>query len=117
MKKIYYLKNCSTCKRIIKDLGISEDEFIFQNIKKEAITPSQLEEMKNGVGTYEKLFSRRAMKYRSMGLNKMMLGEEDYKKYILEEYTFLKRPVIIYGDKIFVGSAKKVVEAAKTAMH
>ena len=53
------------------------------------------------------------MKYRSLGLNEMDLQEQDYKKYILEEYTFLKRPVIIIENEIFVGNSKKVVNAAK----
>jgi arsenate reductase len=72
--------------------------------------------MKEMAGSYESLFSRRAMKYRGMGLNEMTLTEADYKKYILEEYTFLKRPVIIIEDKIFVGNSKKVVAAAKEAL-
>ena len=112
MKKIYHLKNCSTCQRIIKELEIGDD-FVLQNIKEDAITPTQLEEMKNMSGSYESLFSRRAMKYKSLGLKNMTLTEEDYKKYILEEYTFLKRPVTIVNDKIFVGNSKKVVAAAK----
>ena len=116
MKKIYHLKNCSTCQRIIKELEISDD-FVLQNIKEEAITPAQLEEMKSMSGSYESLFSRRAMKYKALGLKEMTLTEEDYKKYILEEYTFLKRPVTIVEDKIFVGNSKKVVAAAKEAIH
>ena len=78
-------------------------------------TEEQLLEMKEMAGTYEALFSRRAIKYRSMGLNEMELSEEDYKRYILEEYTFLKRPVMISGDQIFVGNSKKVVEQAQSA--
>lgn len=116
MKKIYHLKNCSTCQRIIKELEIGDD-FVLQNIKEEAITPTQLEEMKNISGSYESLFSRRAMKYKSLGLKNMALTEDDYQRYILEEYTFLKRPVIIVDDKIFVGNSKKIVAAAKAAIH
>jgi arsenate reductase len=115
MKKIYHLKSCSTCQRIIKELEIGDD-FILQNIKQEAITPTQLEEMKSMSGSYESLFSRRAMKYKALGLKEMTLTEEDYKKYILQEYTFLKRPVIIVDDKIFVGNSKKIVAAAKEAI-
>ena len=92
------------------------DDFILQNIKEEAITPTQLEEMKSMSGSYESLFSRRAMKYKALGLKEMTLTEEDYKKYILQEYTFLKRPVIIVDDKIFVGNSKKIVAAAKEAI-
>lgn len=116
MKKIYYLKTCDTCKRIIKDLGLGDD-FEFQNIKEEKITAKQLDQMKNMVGSYEKLFSRRAMKYRSMGLNNKTLNEADYRSLILEEYTFLKRPVIIVENDIFVGSAKKEVEAARKRLE
>ena len=114
MKKIYHLSSCSTCQRIIKTLEPSAD-VILQDIKTEQITEEQLQEMKEMAGTYEALFSRRAMKYRSMGLNELELSEEDYKRYILEEYTFLKRPVMISGDQIFVGNSKKVVEQAQSA--
>src|SRR6185369_7888539 len=108
MKKIDQLSTCTTCQRILKEIKPSKD-FILQDIKTEKITPAQLEEMKNLAGSYEALFSRIALKYRSMGLNKMKLSEKDYCKYILEEYTFLKRPVIIIGKEIFIGNAPKTV--------
>ena len=111
MKKIYHLANCTTCQRIIKELGITPKKFEMQDIKTEAITPAQLDEMKKLAGSYEALFSRVALKFRSMGLNKMTLTEKDYRKYILQEYTFLCRPVIILNDKIFIGNAPKTVEA------
>lgn len=111
MKKIYYLSTCSTCTRIIKELGL-DDSFEYQDIKTNKITPAQLEEMAKMSVCYESLFSRRAIKYKELGLANQNLGEEDYKKYILEEYTFLKRPVIIIGNDIFVGNAKKTIEAA-----
>ena len=112
MKKIYYLNSCSTCQRIIKELGGLED-FTHQNIKEETMTEAQVDQMKDMVGSYEDLFSRRSMKYRAWGLHEKELTEADYKKNILEEYTFLKRPVIIIGDDIFVGNTKNVVAAAK----
>jgi len=69
--------------------------------------------MKKMAGSYEAVFSKVALKYRALGLDKMILTEDDFKKYILEEYTFLKRPVIIIKDKIFVGNSKKTIVAAK----
>ena len=113
MKKIYHLGNCTTCQAIIKETGITDNKFDMQNIKEEKITPAQLEEMKKMSGSYEALFSRRAMKYKELGLKDKKLEEKDYRNYILEEYTFLKRPVVIINDKIFVGSEKKNVEALK----
>ena len=115
MKKIYHLSTCSTCQRIIKELNPSSD-VLLQDIKTEKITAPLFEVMKNLAGSYEALFSRRAMKYRSLGLNDMQLKEDDYKGYILEEYTFLKRPVILIEDSVFIGNSKKVVEKAKDAL-
>ena len=111
MKKIYYLSTCSTCNRIIKELNLNES-FEYQDIKTNKITEAQLEQMAKMSGTYEGLFSRRAMKYKELGLGSKDLSENDIKNLILEEYTFLKRPVIIIYDAIFVGNAKKTIEAA-----
>ncbi len=111
MKKMYHLGNCTTCQGIIKETGIDRNAFHMQDIKFEKITPAQLEVMKKMAGSYEALFSRRAMKYKEWGLKNKKLEEKDYQQYILDEYTFLKRPVVIIDDKIFVGSEKKTIAA------
>ncbi|MEN9346778.1 MAG: arsenate reductase family protein [Flavobacteriales bacterium] len=116
MKKIYHLATCSTCAQILDDFGAKAKGFELQDIKTAKITPAQLEEMKELAGTYEALFSRRALKYRELGLNTKTLSENEYKKYILEEYTFLKRPVVINEKSIFIGNAPKVVAQAKASM-
>ncbi|MDO9186082.1 MAG: ArsC/Spx/MgsR family protein [Bacteroidia bacterium] len=116
MQKIYYLSSCSTCIRIMNELELKDKKFDLQDIKNEKITASQLAEMKKMAGSYEALFSRVALKYRALGLDKKQLTEEDYKNYILQEYTFLKRPVIITGNKIFVGNSKSTVAAAKAEL-
>lgn len=116
MKKIYFLKTCSTCTRIIKSLDLPND-VIFQDIKTEKITVKQLEELAEMAGSYEALFSKRAKLYKEMDLKNQNLTENDFKNYILEHYTFLSRPVIVYNDKIFVGNSAKTVEAAKAFIH
>lgn len=110
MKKLYYLSTCTTCKRIMNELGDKISDFELQDIKSEPMTLAQIDEMKKRSGTYESLFSRKAMKYRSMGLADKDLSEEDYQKLIQDEYTFLKRPVFIIQDEIFVGNSKKEIE-------
>jgi arsenate reductase len=116
MKKIYHLGNCTTCQNIINETAIDKKGFVMQDIKFEKITPAQLDEMKNLAGSYEDLFSRRALKYKELGLKDKQLTEKDYRNFILEEYTFLKRPVVIIDNKIFIGSEKKNVEALKKAV-
>ena len=111
MKKIYHLSSCSTNQRILKEINPGSD-VVLQDIKKDGIDEKTLDFLKEKLGSYEALFSKRAMKFRSMGLNEMELSEADYKKYMLEEYTFLKRPFIINEDEVFIGNAKKTVENA-----
>lgn len=111
MKTIFYLKTCDTCRKILKSLPNIEP-FTLQDIKKEPITPKQLEEMNRLAGSYEALFSRKATLYKERGLKDVQLTEDDYKSLLLEHYTFLSRPVIIDGDTIFVGNSAKTVQAA-----
>ncbi|SHG73404.1 arsenate reductase family protein [Winogradskyella jejuensis] len=116
MKKIYHLSTCDTCKRIVSELDLPSG-FTLQDIKTEAITEAQLEDMRALTDSYESLFSKRARLYKELGLKDKSLTDEDYKNYILEHYTFLKRPVILVENEIFIGNSKKVVEAAKSAIH
>lgn len=109
MKKVFFLKTCDTCKRIMKEFDFTG--FDLHEIKSTAITAEELEEMKNLAGNYEALFSRRAQNYKKLGLKDQQLSEDNIKNYILSDYTFLKRPVVVDGDKIFIGNEKKNLEA------
>ncbi len=102
--------------RIIKELELPQD-VVLQDIKTTPITVSQLEEMHKLSNSYEALFSKRAKLYKEMDLKNQTLTEADYKNYILEHYTFLSRPVLIYNAHIFIGNSKKIVAAAKAAIH
>ena len=115
MKKIYFLKTCDTCTRILKSINL--DGFILQEIKTEPITVAQLEEMHVLSGSYEALFSRRAKKYKQMDLKNQELSEKDIRQLILDEYTLLKRPVVIVDQEIFIGNSKKNVEALQEKLN
>ncbi len=115
-KTIFHLGSCSTCQRILKELE-PLDGVQLQEIKSQSISEVQLEELMSLAGSYEALFSRRAILFRQRGLHEKTLSETDYKKLILEHYTFLKRPVAVIDGAIFVGNSKKVVAAAKEALH
>ena len=110
MPKAYILNSCSTCQRILSEIDWKYD---VQNIKETNIEKKTLDKLKDEHGSYESLFSKRAMKYKSMGLKEKNLSDKEYGQYILEEYTFLKRPVFVFDDKSFVGNSKKTVEAVK----
>jgi arsenate reductase (glutaredoxin) len=116
VRKVYYLSTCSTSKRIIDTLKLRNKGFDFQDIKFDPVSDDQLAEMYKLAGSYEALFSKIARKYKVLGLKDQNLQEVDFKKYILQEYTFLKRPVVIIDDKIFIGSGKANVATLAQAL-
>ena len=115
MKKVYFLQTCDTCRRILKEVNI--DGFEKQEIKSTPVTVTQLEEMRKLTDNYESLFNKRAKLYKERDLKNQTLSETDYRQFILEEYTFLKRPVFIVEDKIFIGNSKKVIQTLKERLN
>lgn len=115
MKKVYYLSTCDTCKRILKEFNLSS-EFIKQDIKINPITENELEELFQFTKSYEALINKRARMYSVRDLKNKNLNESDFKKLLLEHYTFLKRPVLINEKKIFIGNSKVEVSSAKESL-
>ena len=111
MKKVYFLQTCDTCRRILKEINL--DGFEKHEIKANPLTVFQLEEMYSCTNSYEALFNKRAKKYKAMGLKNEVITEDDYRQLILEEYTFLKRPVFLVGNDIFIGNSKKEIDRLK----
>lgn len=114
--KIYYLASCDTCRKIIKSLP-KDNNLVFHDIKQDPITVEELEEMHALSGSYEALFSKKAQLYKSMGLKDKNLTEDDFKKYILEHYTFLSRPVFIIDGKIFIGNSQQNILQVMKALE
>jgi len=114
MKKAYHLSQCNTCQRILREVNWKGQ---MQEIRTEKISEEQLDQMAKMSGSYESLFSRRAIKYKIMGLKDKALSEMDYRQLILEEDTFLKRPVFIVNNKIFVGNSKKTIKALCSVLN
>ena len=115
MDIIYYLASCDTCRKIIKSLPKNHD-FKFRDIKQDAITVEELEQMWELSGSYEALFSKKAQLYKSMDLKNKTLTEDDYKNYILEHYTFLSRPVFIINNKIYIGNTQQNMHQVMLAL-
>ncbi|WP_372746489.1 arsenate reductase family protein [Lutibacter sp.] len=111
MKKIYYLKTCDKCRKILKEMDTSA--YILQEIKTEPITVKQLDELYSYTKSYEVLFSKMAKKYKQMDLKNQKLHENDFRQLILDEYTFLKRPIIINETEVLIGNSKKIIPISK----
>ena len=111
MKRIYHLSTCSTCKKIIQEINPPKNVQLI-DIKQTNIDEETLDWLKSKVGSYEALFSKRAIKFRELAPNQLPINDEDYKPLLLQEYTFLKRPFIIDSEQIAIGNAKSEVAKA-----
>lgn len=116
MDIFYYLKSCDTCRRIIKTLNLP-DSVVLINIKENPITADQLEVLFSKTNSYAALFNSRAQLLRKRGLKASELSEETMKDLLLEHYSFLKRPVLMFSDQLFIGNAKATISAAEKALH
>ena len=116
MRLFYYLSSCDTCKRIAKELPLN-DSITQVDIKKNPLTTTQIEDLYQRVGNYEQLINKRAQLYKQRNLKDKNLQEEDYKNLLLEHYTFLKRPIVVFDDHIFIGNGAQTVADAKAFLN
>ena len=108
MKKIYHLTTCDTNRKILG--SIDTDGFEMINIKVNPIDAETLDWLKSKVGSYFQLFNTKAQLYKLVPIEKRPKRDIGYRKFILSDYTYLKRPVIIDQEELFIGSDKSVVQ-------
>lgn len=99
----------------MKEVGV-DDSFERQDIKFDPVTEQQVERFYKQTGSYEALINKRARKLKDALVENPVSSDADYKKLLLIDYTFLKRPVFEIGGQLYVGNAPKVVEAIKKAI-
>ncbi|MEC5395773.1 arsenate reductase family protein [Bergeyella sp. RCAD1439] len=108
MKKVYYLKTCSTNKKIMSGKDLSD--WMLRELKSLPITEEELEVLYAHTGSYEALFSKKSTQIKQRGIDLKSLKEEDFRRLILEHYSFLKRPVFVTDRECFVGNDKGALE-------
>lgn len=112
---IYYLHSCSTCQGLIKSWKTDTCQLV--DIKSVPITEAIIDDLAKKAGSYEALFSRKAIKYRTMNLKEKKMSEMDFRSLILSDYTFLKRPVVVIGSKILIGNTKDQTEQVQALLQ
>ena len=113
MDKFYYLSSCDTCKRIMKTLELPSSIDLI-DIKKTPLSEANLSSLYAHTASYEALLNKRAQKLKEVDKNS--LTEEKIKDLLLAHYTFLKRPVLLYNNRLFIGNTTATIEAAKAAI-
>lgn len=112
--KLFHLSTCSTCRKILATLNTSDTELV--NIREQLITEPDLDILVNSIGSYQAAFNNRAQKLKLMSADEKPKSEADYKKLILTDYTFLKRPALIIDNKGYAGNDAKTIEAMQAAI-
>ena len=112
MNFFLHLSTCSSCKQIIKELNLPDNVDII-DVKKFPITLTQIEELKTKKGSYKSLINNRAKLFKQLNIDTKKLNEEKAKELLNYHYTFLKRPVLVYKGKVFVGNGREEIESAK----
>lgn len=97
-----------TCTKILKMFDLSDWEL--RELKSAPITEQELAEMYMLTKSYESLFSRRSTQIKARNIDLKSLQEKDFKKLILDHYSFLKRPIFLTDKEIFIGNDKKNIE-------
>ena len=109
---VYGLPHCSTCQKAVAYLegrGVAVDRF--HDLKTDRLSAAEVRDLAERVGGVDRLFSRRAMKYRAMGLHEREVSEEEMLRLMAEEYTFITRPVVVAGDRATAGFSAKRLDA------
>ena len=104
----YWLPNCSTCqkaRRYIERHGIKN--FELRDIKENPLTSAEVENLAKMLGGADELFSRRAVKYREMKLGEREVSKTEMLDLMADEYTFLKRPILVMKGKAIAGYFEK----------
>lgn len=109
--RVVGLPHCTTCQKAVawlEERGAEVESF--RNLKERPLSEDEVRELAERVGGVEALFSKRARKYRSMGLHERELPEDEMVRLMAEEYTFVTRPVVVRGDRATAGFSKKRLE-------
>jgi arsenate reductase len=109
---VYWLPHCTTCQKAVaylQEKGVPIAAF--RDLKAQPLQRAEVEDLARKVGGVEKLFSKRAMKYRKLGLHEREVSEDEMAQLMADEYTFITRPVIVHGDRATAGFSAKRVDA------
>ncbi|XOD68657.1 MAG: arsenate reductase family protein [Flavobacteriales bacterium AspAUS03] len=77
MKKVYHLKTCATCRRILASFDLLD--FVLCHLKNRPVTEAELQEMRERLGSYESLFNQKSQKYHQLVFHAKPINEADYR--------------------------------------
>lgn len=101
---VYGITNCSTVKKSLEWLKGNKHEFEFHDFKKKGITREKLQEWCNKA-SWENLLNKRGTTWRKLPAEQQeaVTNENAAIELMLDKPSVIKRPVIEFKEKIFLG--------------
>ena len=115
MNTYIYLSTCNTCIRILKELNLPKSTKL-QDVKHEPISKTQLQALYQITQSYEQLINKRSRVLQALNKAGKTLDEMGYKQLLETEYSCLKRPILHWNNKFYLGNAKKTVADMQEAV-
>ena len=106
--KVYGLKNCDTCRKVLKDLKAADREHAFIDVRADGVTAARIQGWAEAAG-WETLLNRRGTTWRGLGDDeKADVDEAKAVRLMAEHPALIKRPVIEGPHGVSVGYTDEV---------
>ena len=101
--KLYGLKTCDTCRKAIKALEAAGKSVTFVDVRSDDVTDRDILRWSDEVG-YDTLLNTRSTTWRGLSdYMKKDVDEDKALKLLNKHRALIKRPVIEWGQEVFVG--------------
>lgn len=107
MTKIYGITTCGSVKKAFKFFKDNELEYEFVDFKKTPVHEKKIKEWLKQVDI-NILLNSKGTKYKTLKLKELSLNNEQKIEWMAKENLLIKRPVIEFDDKIFIGFDEKI---------
>lgn len=110
--KLYGLKNCDTCRKARKALDTAGKSVTFFDIRSDDVSDADIARFVDSAG-WEPLLNTRSTTWRGLSDNDKTDMDEAKALGLMQTHrALIKRPVIVWGEEVFVGWTP----AVKTAL-
>ncbi|WP_017932296.1 ArsC/Spx/MgsR family protein [Robiginitomaculum antarcticum] len=100
---LYGLKNCDMCRKAVKALEGVGKKVTFVDIRGEGVDARKIEDWADEAG-WDTLLNKRSTTWRKLSeADKTDIDEEKAVKLMAAHRALIKRPVVQWGNEIFVG--------------
>ncbi len=107
MIKLYGIKNCDSVKKAQRWLDNNQQKYQFHDFRVNGLDSAKLSSWLTQIDKME-LLNKRSTTWRQLNdKDKSDLSESNIKKLLLKNVTLIKRPVLEFNKKVYIGFSDK----------